>query len=203
MQRRNALQGLMTGAAVLSATAFLAACQPAKTKLEGIDITGAAYGKNWALSDAHGQKRTIGDFAGKVVVVFFGFTQCPDVCPTTLQELAEAKAMLGAQSDKLQGIFVTVDPERDTPQVLRAYTEAFDPAMVALTGSLEQIEAVAKDFKVFFKKVPGKLPGTYSVDHSAGIYMYDTQGQLRAYHRYGQGAAALAKDAKALLGETA
>ena len=199
MQRRNALRTLMLGAGALALAAGLVGCKPSTASLEGIDITGAAYGQDWLLTDAHGQQRTIQDFAGKVVVVFFGYTQCPDVCPTTLQELAETRALLGEQGQRIQGIFVSLDPERDTPEVLRAYTEAFDPTMVALTGTPEQIAAVARDFKVFYKKVEGQLPGTYTLDHSAGIYMYDPQGQLRAYHRYGQGAQALAKDAQTLL----
>ena len=203
MQRRHALQTLMLGATTLSAASFLVGCKPKSIAFEGVDITGAAYAKDFPLPDAHGQPRSIQQFAGNVVVVFFGYTQCPDVCPTTLQELVEAKALLGAQGERLQGIFVSLDPDRDTPEVLRAYAEAFDPHMVALTGSVAQITAVAKDFKVFFKKVEGKQPGSYTLDHSAGIYMYDPQGQLRAYHRYGQGAQALAKDAKALLDEAA
>jgi len=203
MQRRHALQTLMLGATTLSAASFLVGCKPKSIAFEGVDITGAAYAKDFPLPDAHGQPRSIQQFAGNVVVVFFGYTQCPDVCPTTLQELVEAKALLGAQGERLQGIFVSLDPDRDTPEVLRAYAEAFDPHMVALTGSEAQITAVAKDFKVFFKKVEGKQPGSYTLDHSAGIYMYDPQGQLRAYHRYGQGAQALAKDAKALLDEAA
>ena len=199
MQRRHALQTLMLGATAAGAATLLMGCKPASIKFEGVDITGAQYGQDFPLPDAQGQLRSVKDFAGKVVVVFFGYTQCPDVCPTTLQELVEAKALLGAQGDRLQGVFVSLDPERDTPEVLRAYTQAFDPEMVALTGTAEQITAVAKDFKVFFKKVEGKQPGSYTLDHSAGIYMYDPQGQLRAYHRYGQGAQALARDAKALL----
>lgn len=201
MQRRHALHTLLLGAGSVSAAALLLGCKPQSIRFEGVDITGAQYGKDFPLPDAYGQQRTIQDFAGKVVVVFFGYTQCPDVCPTTLQELVEAKGLLGAQGDRLQGIFVSLDPERDTPEVLGAYTQAFDPEIVALTGTSAQITAVAKDFKVFFKKVEGKQPGSYTLDHSAGIYMYDPQGQLRAYHRYGQGAPALAKDAKALLDE--
>lgn len=201
MQRRHALHTLLLGAGSVSAAALLLGCKPQSIRFEGVDITGAQYGKDFPLLDAHGQQRTIQDFSGKVVVVFFGYTQCPDVCPTTLQELVEAKGLLGAQGDRLQGIFVSLDPERDTPEVLGAYTQAFDPEIVALTGTPAQITAVAKDFKVFFKKVEGKQPGSYTLDHSAGIYMYDPQGQLRAYHRYGQGAPALAKDAKALLDE--
>lgn len=201
MHRRHALRSLMVGATAFTAATLLLGCKPQALNFEGVDITGAVYGQDFPLPDAHGKARSIQDFAGQVVVVFFGYTQCPDVCPTTLQELVEAKALLGAQGERLQGIFVSLDPERDTPEVLRAYAEAFDPQMVALTGSPEQIAAVAKDFKVFFKKVEGKQPGSYTLDHSAGLYMYDPQGRLRAYHRYGQGAQALAKDAKALLDE--
>lgn len=203
MHRRHALQTLVMGACSITAATLLAGCKPKPISFEGVDITGAAYGKDLPLPDAHGKQRSVQDFAGKVVVVFFGYTQCPDVCPTTLQELVEAKALLGEQGAQLQGVFVSLDPTRDTPEVLRAYAEAFDPEMVALTGSQEQISAVAKDFKVFFKKVEGKQPGSYTLDHSAGLYMYDPQGQLRVYQRYGQGPQALAKDAKALLDEAA
>lgn len=203
MLRRNALHTLILGASTVATLSLLAGCKSDKISFEGVDIGGAAYGKDLPLRDAHGQQRSLKDFQDKVVVVFFGYTQCPDVCPTTLQELMEAKALLGSQGERLQGVFVSVDPERDTPEVLRAYTEAFDPQMVALTGTPEQITAVAKDFKVFFKKVEGKQSGHYTVDHSAGLYVYDPKGNLRVYHRYGQGAAALAKDAKALLDETA
>lgn len=204
MQRRNALHRVMLGVTVVAAAGLMLGCQPKQSMaFEGVDITGAEYGKDFPLPDAHGQQRSVHDFAGKVVAVFFGYTQCPDVCPTTLQELTEAKALLGAKGDRLQGVFVSVDPERDTPEVLRAYAEAFDPEMVALTGTPEQIAAVAKDFKVFYKKVAGKQPGSYTVDHSAGIYVYDPKGQLRVYQRYGQGAQSLAKDAKALLDEAA
>lgn len=203
MHRRNALQTLIAGAFATGAVTLLAGCKPTPIKFEGVDITGAEYGKDFPLPDAKGQRRSVKDFAGQVVVVFFGYTQCPDVCPTTLQELVEAKALLGAQGERLQGVFVSLDPDRDTPEVLRAYAEAFDPRMVALTGSKDDIAAVAKDFKVFFKKVEGRQPGSYTLDHSAGLYLYDPQGRLRVYHRYGQGAQALAKDAKALLDEAA
>ena len=199
MQRRHALHTLMVGASTIFAASLLTACKPEAVSFDGVDITGAQYGQDFPLLDAQGQQRSVKEFAGKVVVVFFGYTQCPDVCPTTLQELVEAKALLGEQGHLLQGVFVSLDPERDTPEVLRAYAAAFDPEMVALTGNLAQITAVAKDFKVFFKKVEGRQPGSYTLDHSAGLYMYDPQGNLRVYQRYGQGPQALAKDAKALL----
>jgi len=193
----------MVGVTTVTAASLLLGCKPEKISFAGVDITGAAYGKDFPLLDTQGKQRSVQEFAGKVVVVFFGYTQCPDVCPTTLQELVEVKAALGAQGDRVQGVFVSLDPERDTPEVLQAYAAAFDPSMLALTGSPEQIMAVAKDFKVFFKKVEGKQPGSYTLDHSAGMYVYDPKGQLRVYHRYGQGAEALAKDAKALLDEAA
>ena len=148
-----------------------------------------------------GQQRRLQDFRGKAVVVFFGYTQCPDVCPTSLQELVEAKQLLGAEGERLQGIFVTVDPERDTAELLKAYVENFDPSFLALRGSPEQLAAVAKDFKIYYKKVPGSTPTSYTMDHSAGSYIYDTQGRLRVYYRYGSGAEALAHDVKQLLKE--
>ena len=203
MQRRVLLRHAALGSMVLATSSVLWGCKPKPVAFDGVDLTGAEYAKDFPLPDAHGQQRSIQDFAGKVVVVFFGYTQCPDVCPTTLQEVVEAKALMGEHADKLQGIFVSLDPERDTPEVLRAYAEAFDPQMVALTGSDEQIRAVAKDFKVFFKKVEGKQPGSYTLDHTAGLYMYDPAGRLRVYQRYGQGAQALAKDALALIKEPA
>ena len=193
--RRHALRVL---AATLVA-GLLAACSPEALKFKSIDITGADYAKGFALADHNGAQRTLADFKGKVVVVFFGFTQCPDVCPTALADLAEVKRLLGPQGDKLQGLFVSVDPERDTPEVLKAYMANFYPGFLALRGTPEQLAATAKDFKVYFKKVDGKTPGSYSMDHSAASYVYDTQGKLRLYTRYGSGAQALASDLRLLL----
>jgi protein SCO1/2 len=166
-----------------------------------VDVTGAEYARDLPLTDHNGQPRHLRDFAGKVVVVFFGYTQCPDVCPTSMSELAEVKRALGDQGGKLQGIFVTVDPERDTPEVLKAYMANFDPSFLALTGTPEQLAAVAKDFKIYYKRVEGQTPTSYTMDHSAGSYVYDTAGRLRVYHRYGSGAQALASDVRALLQE--
>ena len=149
--------------------------------------------------DADGKRRSLKDFSGKVVAVFFGYTQCPDVCPTTLAELSEVKQQLGADGGRLQAVFVSLDPERDTPEVLKAYVGNFDPDFVALTGTPDEIAAVAKDFKIFYKKVPGKTPETYTLDHSAGTYLYDTKGQLRVYERYGSGVKVLTHDVKELL----
>jgi protein SCO1/2 len=178
---------------------LVAACSPDKPQFRAIDITGAEYARDFNLTDHNGQPRSIKDFAGKVVVVFFGFTQCPDVCPTALAELAEVKRALGKDGDKLQGIFVTVDPERDTPEVLKGYMTNFDPTFLALRGTPEQLAAMAKDYKVYYKKVDGKTPTSYTMDHSAGSFIYDTQGRIRLYTRYGSGAQALADDIRLLL----
>jgi protein SCO1/2 len=177
----------------------LAACMDSKPQFKSIDITGADYAKDFQLPDADGKLRSLKDFAGKIVVLFFGYTQCPDVCPTTLAEIAQAKQILGADGQKVQGVFVTIDPERDTSQVVKAYVANFDPTFVALRPSPEQLAAVAKDFKVYYKKVEGKSADTYTMDHSAASYVYDPQGRLRLYTRYGSGGQALADDLKLLL----
>ena len=168
---------------------------------KGIDLTGADYARTLNLTDQDGHIRTLADFKGKVVVVFFGYTQCPDVCPTTMAELAEVKRSLGPDGDKLQGVFVTIDPERDTPALLKAYVGSFDKSFVALRGSDEQTKAAAKEFKVFYAKVPGKTEGSYTMDHTAASYVFDTQGRVRVFTRYGSGPQALADDVKLLLGE--
>ena len=201
MDKRAVLRAL--GAVTLAGTTsfVLTACKDdSKPKFQGVDVTGAEYAKDIPLQDVNGQRRSLKDFSGKVVAVFFGYTQCPDVCPTTLQELVEVKQALGADGSKLQAIFVSLDPERDTPQVLKAYLANFDESFVGLHGTPDEIAAVAKDFKIFFKKVPGKTEGTYTLDHSAGTYLYDPQGRLRVYERYGVGSQVLAQDVKALLG---
>lgn len=187
--------------ALLTLTAVLAAgCTQHKPEFKSVDITGADYGHDFQLPDADGRVRTLGDFRGKAVVVFFGYTQCPDACPTTLSDIAQAKQLLGPDGAKVQPIFVTVDPERDTPQVLKAYLANFGPDFIALRpADPQQLAAVAKDFKVYYKKVEGKTPGSYSMDHSAASYVYDPQGKLRLYTRYGSGAQPLAADLKQLL----
>lgn len=172
---------------------------PAASKFQGIDITGANYAGRLSLPDTDGRLRTLADFKGKVVVVFFGYTQCPDVCPTTMAELAQVKKALGADGERVQGVFVTVDPERDTPAILKSYMASFDPSFVALRGTPEETKAAAKEFKVFFAKVPGKAEGSYTMDHTAGSYVLDTQGKIRLFERYGSGAEALTADIEALL----
>jgi len=181
------------------ATSLVAACTPSKPQFKAIDLTGADYAKDFQLPDADGKVRSLAEFKGKLVAVFFGYTQCPDVCPTTMAELAEAKKLLGPQGDKLQVVFITVDPARDTPQVLKGYMGNFDPAFLALRPSPEQLEAVAKDFKVYYKKAEGGTPTSYTMDHSAATYVYDTRGKLRLYARYGAGPQTLASDFKLLL----
>lgn len=187
------------GSLVCMLLAGLTACSPEKPAFKSVDITGADYAKDFALTDQNGQTRSIKDFAGKVVVVFFGYTQCPDVCPTTLQELLEVRRLLGPEGDKVQAIFVTVDPQRDTPEVLQAYMAGFDPTFVALRPTAEQMQTLLKDFKVYAKKVDGKTATSYTMDHSAQSYLYDPKGRLRLYSRYGSGPQVMAEDVRLLL----
>ena len=188
----------------LASIVVLAACSAEKSppSFKSIDITGAEYAQRLDLPDAEGKPRTLADFKGKVVVVFFGFTQCPDVCPTALAEIAEVKKALGADGARVQPVFVTVDPERDTPEVLKAYVGGFGPDFVALRGTLEQTQAAAKEFKVFFAKVPGKTEGSYTIDHTAGLFVLDGAGRVRLFARNGGGAEALAGDVTLLLSGT-
>jgi len=181
--------------------ASVAACTESKPKFNAIDLTGADYAKDFHLPDTEGRVRSLADFKGKLVALFFGYTQCPDVCPTTMTELAEAKKLLGPEGSKLQVVFITVDPQRDTAQVLKGYMGNFDPTFIALRPTPEQLEAVAKDFKVYYKKVDGNTPTSYSMDHSAATYVYDTKGQLRLYARYGAGPQVLVSDFKQLLAQ--
>ena len=200
MKKRQALKIIATTAVLAGATGLLTACSKAAPQFAAIDVTGADYARDFALTDHNGQARSLKDFKGKVVVMFFGFTQCPDVCPTSMAELAEVKKLLGPDGDRVQGLFVTVDPARDTPEVLKAYMANFDPTFLALyTTTPEQLVALAKDYKVYYKKVDGKTPTSYSMDHSAGSYVYDTRGQLRLYTRYGTGAQPLVNDIRLLL----
>jgi protein SCO1 len=191
LNRRTVLSALML--------AGLAACSAEKPAFKGIDITGAEYARELALPDASGRPRTLADFKVKVTVVFFGYTQCPDVCPTTLTEIADVKQKLGADGDKVQAVFVSVDPERDTPEVLAAYVANFGRDFVALRGTPEQTKEAAKAFKVFYAKVPGKSEGSYTMDHTAGSYVFDPQGRVRLFIRQGGGAEAMAHDIRLLL----
>jgi protein SCO1/2 len=170
-----------------------------KPAFNNIDISGADYARDFALTDAGGTRRSLADYRGKVVVLFFGYTHCPDVCPTTLAQLAQARHLVGADAGRVQVLFVTLDPDRDTPQLLARYVPAFDPSFVGLTGNQQQIEAAAREFKVFFQKVPGPTPDSYTLDHSSGSFVFDPQGHLRLYVRDGAGADQTAADLKRLL----
>ena len=178
----------------------LSACSP-KPEFKNIDITGStAFGKDFSLIDPDGKARTLADFKGKVVVMFFGYTQCPDICPTTLTEMQQVMTLLGSQSDKVQVLFVTVDPERDTAEILKQYVPAFDPRFLGLRPADEAaLEKVTKDFKIYYKKVPGTKPGSYTMDHTAGSYAFDPEGRLRLYIKHAQGPETLAHDLKELL----
>jgi protein SCO1/2 len=180
---------------------LLAGCgaAPEAPKFKLTDVTGVGFGRELNLTDHNGQPRTLADFRGKVVTVFFGFTHCPDACPTTLAEMAQVAKELGPDADKLQVLFVTVDPERDTPQVLKQYVPSFNPAFLGLYGDAAATLAAAKEFKVFFQKQPAKGGGSYSVDHGAGTFIIDRQGRLRLFAQYGQGAPALLHDIRILM----
>ena len=198
LQRRRFALGALLAAA--PALVSLGGCDRAGApSFKGIDITGADYARDLSLTDPDGKRRSLAEFKGRVVVVFFGFTQCPDVCPTTLVELAAVKKQLGADGDRVQGIFVTVDPERDTPELLKAYVDNFSAGYIALRGTPEETLAAAKQFKVFFAKVPGKTEGQYTIDHTAGSYLFDPQGRVRLFTRHGIGPEALAHDLRLLL----
>lgn len=197
MRRRRVLLG---GAAA----GLLAGCEraaPPAPRFNAIDITGAEYAGDFDLPDTEGRRRHIADFKGKVTVVFFGYTQCPDVCPVTMVELAQAKRALGPDGQRVQGVFITVDPERDTPALLKAYLDNFDAGFVGLRGSDEETKATARRFKVYYAKVPAKTHDGYTVDHTAGSFVYDAQGRVRLFSRYGSGVDALLADLKALLAQ--
>jgi protein SCO1/2 len=188
------------GAATIAAALALTGCSESKKPFVSIDITGAEFGKDFSLLDGEGKTRNLQSFKGQVVVLFFGYTQCPDVCPTTMAELVEAKRLLGAKGDNVVGLFVTLDPERDTPAVLKAYTANFGPSVIGLhAASNEQLAALTKDYRIYYKKVEGK-GGQYTLDHTAASFIYDAQGRLRLYTRYGQGAQSLAADIALLSG---
>ena len=164
-----------------------------------VDITGAQYARDFALTDHTGKARTLADFKGKVVFLFFGYTQCPDVCPTTMAEMASVLKELGPQADKVQVLFITVDPERDTQELLAQYVPAFNPNFIGLRGDAAATAKVAKEFKVFYAKSPGSTPESYSMDHTAGSYVFDTEGKIRLFVRHGKGATPIAQDIKLLL----
>jgi protein SCO1/2 len=184
--------------AAVALLALVAGCG-GDPKFLASDVTGTQFGRDFALVDHNGTPRTLADFRGKAVVLFFGYTQCPDVCPTTLAELAEAMKRLGADASRVQVLFVSVDPDRDTPELLKQYVPAFNPTFLGLTGDAAAVERTAKEFKIIYRKQPGATPGSYTVDHSAGTFIYDPQGRLRVYVGYGQGPDVFAHDIRELL----
>jgi protein SCO1/2 len=193
------MRRLVRFVAVLAVAWLAAACAPERPAFRSSDVTGTAYGRDFALTDHTGKPRTLADFRGKVVVLFFGYTHCPDVCPTTLSELVEAKKRLGPDGDKVQVLFVTVDPERDTRELLAQYVPAFDPSFLGLYGNAEALSRTAKEFRIFYQKQPGRTPDAYTMDHSAGTFVFDPEGRLRLYVGYGQGAEVFAHDIALLL----
>jgi protein SCO1/2 len=177
---------------------LLGACNQ-QTQFQGSDVTGAAIGGDFHLIDHTGKPRTLADFRGKVVVIFFGYTQCPEECPTTLSRLASAMQKLGSDSERVQVLLITVDPERDTREVLSQYVPSFNPTFLGLYGDAAATAEVAKEFKIIYQKQPGPTPGTYSMDHSTGTFIFDREGRLRVYESYAQGPDPLAHDIRALL----
>lgn len=199
MKKRNALKSMAVSAMLVGVAGLFTACSPNAPQFTAIDITGADYAKDFVLSDHNGQVRTLKDFQGKVVMMFFGYTQCPDVCPTSMAEMAQIKQLLGKDGERVQGLFVTIDPERDKPGMLKEYMAAFDPSFLALVPTPEQLAVLAKDYKVYYKKVDGPTPTSYTMDHTAGSYVYDPRGKLRLFTRYGTKPELMAADIKHLL----
>jgi protein SCO1/2 len=195
MKHMKALCALLTLACAVSVTG----CSKPKPEFASIDISGAEHAKSFELTDHNGKARRLSDFKGKVVVLFFGYTQCPDVCPTSMAELAEIKKSLGQDGDRLQGLFVTVDPERDNLEMLKAYMQNFDSTFLALRPTPALLPELARDFKIYYQKVDGQTPTSYTMDHSAGSYVYDTHGRLRLFSRYGTSPQSLTKDIQLLL----
>ena len=190
--------------AACALTVSIAACDklPGKQQqvaFQNTDVTGLDYAKGFALTDHTGKPRTLADFKGKVVVVFFGYTHCPDVCPTTMAEMATVMQKLGPLADQVQVLFITLDPERDTQQLLASYVPAFDKRFIGLRGTPEQTAKTAKEFKVFYAKVPGSDPNSYTIDHTAGSYVFDRDGRLRLFIRHGQGPDPIVHDLRQLL----
>ncbi|MBI5901301.1 MAG: SCO family protein [Rhodocyclales bacterium] len=188
----------LLSALLLSLALLVAGCTEAR-KFVSTDLSMVDWGKDFQLTDHHGKPRRLADFKGKAVVLFFGYTQCPDVCPTTLSTMREAMALLGDDAKRVQVLFATVDPGRDTPQLLAQYVPSFHPDFLGLYGDEKTIAATARDFKVFYVKQPGKTPDTYSVDHSTGSYAFDPSGRLRLLLRHGETPTNVAADLKLLL----
>jgi len=177
----------------------VAACSKGGSRFNASDVTGTKFGRGFELTGHDGKAHTLADFRGKVVVLFFGYTQCPDVCPTTLAELSQVMKDLGADASRVQVLFATVDPERDTPELLSRYVPAFNPTFLGLSGDAAATARTAKEFRIIYQKQPGATPGSYSMDHSAGTFIFDPQGRLRVYVSYGQGPDVFVHDIRELL----
>jgi protein SCO1/2 len=195
MPTRRSLLMAMT---VLGFGSMLAACNDATTAFKGSDITGSHLGQKWSLTGMDGKTYTPADFNGKVTLVLFGFTQCPDVCPTSLAELAQVMKLLGDLASRVQVLMISVDPERDTPEVLRAYVSGFDPRFLGLTGTPEQIKTAAAAFKAYYARA-ATVNGNYNMDHSANFYLLDAKGESRVLLANNAGAENIAHDIRALL----
>ncbi len=193
----GAASGAVAGVGNATATAGTSGTAPAK--FNAVDLTGAEYAHDLKLADPDGKTRTLADWKGDDVVVFFGYTHCPDACPTMLADLAAAKKAMGPDGAKVQVVFVTVDPARDTAALMKAYAANFGPQFIGLRGDDAQTQATAKEFKVFYAKVPGKTPDDYTMDHTAGAYVFDPAGRLRLFMRGGSTPETMAEDFKALL----
>ncbi len=179
----------------------LLACSPSQQskQLIGTDITGADFANQLNLTNHLGQRVTLETYKGKVVALFFGYTHCPDVCPTTLNDLASALKLLGNQAKDVQVLFVTLDPERDTQQVLAKFVPSFNPSFIGLFGNVAEIEATAKNFKIFHSKQSVAGKSGYLIDHSAGVYLFDKAGKIRVYVKFGQTPAEIANDIETIL----
>ncbi|WP_442807733.1 SCO family protein [Trinickia soli] len=187
-------------ACLFGVAVIVAGCGKSEPAFQNLDLTGnTQFGTDFSLTDTSGKTRSLADYKDKAVVLFFGYTHCPDVCPTTMAELAQALQQLGPDAKRVQVLFVTVDPERDTPQVLSQYVQAFNPSFVGLRPSDAQLAKVAKDFRVYYAKVPGASPDSYTMNHTAASYVFDPSGKLRLFVRDGQGAQPWVHDLKLLL----
>ena len=198
------MKKLFTHTLFLALLLILSACDGAKSSnaeapLVATDITGAEFAKTLSLTDHTGKRRTMQDFAGKVVVLFFGYTHCPDVCPTTMNDLKNTMKLLGDQSNDVQVLFVTLDPQRDTQEVLAQFVPSFDERFIGLWGGLQETAETLGNFKIFFAKVPGNSENNYTIDHSSGLYVFDKTGKVRYYMGYGQKPADMASDIKKLM----
>lgn len=200
------MKRLLTLLLLAAAAMFASGCDKLTNRLadkpaafNNVDVTGLDYAKGFSLVDHNGKPRTLQDFRGKLVVLFFGYTQCPDVCPTTMAEMAAVLKELGPAAEEVQVLFVTLDPERDTQELLASYVPAFDKRFLGLRGNLEDTARTAKEFKVYYAKVPGAEPGSYTMDHTAASYVFDRQGNVRLFVRHDKGPAALAHDLRQLL----